>query len=335
MGLIRFLSSIFSRRDNFYENYWQRIDKMVSEKVDNDTEIFFEKASIDEKMGLIADEAQKTHGLDSSPQSLKYLDKKFEMLEERYPKSNMVQSNDTEDLDQLRNNRPKDVEYSHKLGVLQNQAMAVFGEIVRIEFGGEWEEKDFSLGVGLSGKSNMNGGLAGVSVAVSEEKYRFVNIPNIVSQKMNGETTLFESFKSIEEDVKSEESLRNEKEVIENNFNKEDMIKRSQNIADGLELEYGPGGLKKLDKILQIIDYKSEIDDVDEFILEVGSFLGVVLEENLDLQIKVINDKFVIHLPKTDINMSLMEAAENCVKKQEKTLDETYNFFRQQENQIS
>ena len=330
MGLFNRIKSLFSRRKTGFEGYMERVDQKASEKLGKDAKEFMEEASLEEKMSLLAEETKQDYGLDYSPESLKELDRKFDELEEEHPDAETINPSSKEELDKIMKERPEDFEYSRKLGILQNQALSYLGEVIKEEFGGEWMEKDFSDAFKRAGKMNVQGGLAGLSVPVDEESFHFVNIPNLVSKRVRGEITLYEAYQSIDDTVSGKDTLRNRKIYDKDTFDITDMREKADDIAEGLKLDYSSGGLEKLDKVLTVIDYESDVDDIDAFVLEVGCFLGVVLEENLNVDVKTLNEEFVVHVLGTDLKMRLMEAADNCVKKQEKSLFETYKFFEEQ-----
>lgn len=329
MAFIDWIKSFLPNRKNAFESYIERVDFRVSEKLGKDSREFFE-ASIEERMSLLAEEAEQAYGLDYSRESLKELDMVFEKLEEEYKDAEIIRPSSKEEVNEIRNERPHDFEYSQKLGVLQNQTMAYLGEVVKNEFGGEWMEKDFSDAFERAGRLDKQGGLAGLSVPTNQDKYEFVNIPDLASQRVKGEITLYEAFESVE-DVVGDDMGKSKDITRDVSFDISDMRGRARDISEGLKLDNSSEGLEKLDKVLTVIDYESDVDDIDEFILEVGSFLGVVLEENLEVEVKNLNGEFIIYVPETDLKMRLMEAADNCVKKNEKSLYETYKFF---ENQV-
>lgn len=321
MGFLKWIRSFLPFREKKeFQEYENRLFKRASEIHDEGGREFLEKAPIDEKMKLMSEEAKKYYELDYNPESLKQLDQEFCQLENEYDDAEIINPSTEQELDEMMAERPDDFEYSSKLGVLQNQSIAYLGETLRREFEGEWVEKDFSDALERARKTGMKGGHAGISIPLGEEFY-FVNVPNLVNKRLKGDKELYEIYKSVSEDV----AKRREKpKALKNSFGEKELRKNADNISEGLKLSYDSKGIKKLDKVLMTVNYETDVDDVDKFILEVGCFLSVVLEKELDIETENIRGELIVVVPETELKMRLMEIAEKCVRNKQEQLYETY-----------
>lgn len=338
MGLFKKLYSFFSvstKESGSFDEYYRDLKEESSKKLEEDVDKFLEEASLEEKMQVLAEEARESYNLDYSPESLKQLNKVLEDFKREYSDAKLINPQSREELNRIMNERPRDFEYTKNMGMFETHARAYLGEVIIREFGGEWTKEDLSdalkrQGINTSGEEAK---IVGISVPVNEEAFNLINVSKLAAKAINGDIKLYDAYKSAEDLVEENDSDRNRKIFDEDDFDIIDLRQEAKEFSEKQKVELSPEGLKQIDEIVDNLDEETiEKESLrEEFIPSVGYFLGVVVEEYLDLDIDKKQDQFVLPVPRSEYDMILNVVAEEVINNKAST----YQIFQKMEKELN